>query len=151
MKKIYIYTTIFNSQFSCREPLGARTTSFAPVNLKKNKKIKNRKRNRTTRRSSLLRKKKREAGWKHVWLWFFTFSRPVNGREGKREGNKEFRGRKLARKRKKRKKKYMARASNNRRCGNLTSMPLLKFGKLPSSNVSSSSIVSSSLRINKKK
>lgn len=29
-------------------------------------------------------------------------------------------------------------------------MPFLKFGKLPTSNVSSSSIVSSSLRINKK-
>lgn len=66
--------------------------------------------------------------------------------EGKKEGNKEFRGGKLAKK-----KKNMARASNNRHCGNFTSMPLLKFGKLPSSNVSSSSIVSSSLRINKKK
>ena len=72
-----------------------------------------------------------------------------------KEGNKEFRGGKLAEEKKK-KKKNMARVSsvetNNRRCGNLTWMPLLKFGKLPASNVSSSSIVSGSLfRINKKK
>ena len=74
-----------------------------------------------------------------------------------KEENKKFRGGKLAEeKKKKKKKKNMARVSsvetNNRRCGNLTWMPLLKFGKLPASNVSSSSIVSGSLfRINKKK
>lgn len=71
-----------------------------------------------------------------------------------KEENKKFRGGKLAEEKKK--KKNMARVSsvetNNRRCGNLTWMPLLKFGKLPASNVSSSSIVSGSLfRINKKK
>lgn len=127
-----------------RKPLGARMTSFAFVNLGKKKKIK--KENEIERfddqRSSLLRKKKKEAGWKRAAVIFYVFT-PM-GREKRREirnfGVENWR-----------RKKNMARVSNNRHCGNFTSMPLLKFGKLPSSNVSSSSIVSSSLRINKKK
>lgn len=55
-------------------------------------------------RNSLLRKKKEEAGWKRAAVIFYVFTL-IEG--GERQGNKEFRGGKLAEK-----KKNMARVSS---------------------------------------
>lgn len=81
-----------------RKPLGARTTSFAFVNLGK-KKNKKRKRNRTIRRSTKLvtAKEEKRGGMKTRSCDFLRFH--ADG-EGKKEGNKEFRGGKLAKKKK---------------------------------------------------